>query len=91
MNEISPDDRFVTAEGMDLNEVPDGYVIYDNDNNMVHYLNSTAAIVYQMCDGGQSVAAIAEFIKSAFELDEDIDVQKSMQDMLEAGLICKAE
>ena len=91
MKEISPDDHFITMENMDLNEVPDGYVIYDNDNNMVHYLNSTAAVVYQMCDSNHSVGAIADFIKTAFEVDETVDVEKSVQDMLEAGLIGKAE
>ena len=90
MSEISPGDNYVTVEGMDLNEVPDGYVIYDNDHNMVHYLNSTAAIVYQMCDGKHSVEQITDFIQSAFELDETVDVQQSVQDMLEAGLLCKA-
>lgn len=91
MSEISPGDQFVTVEGMDLNEVPDGYVIYDNDHNMVHYLNSTAAIVYQMCDGKHTIAEITNFVKSAFELNEEVDVQQSVQDMLEAGLLCKAQ
>ena len=91
MNEISPGDNFVTVEGMDLNEVPDGYVIYDNHNNMVHYLNSTAAIVYQMCDGKHTIGEIADFVQSAFELKEEVDVKQSVQDMLEAGLLCKVE
>ncbi len=91
MTEISTGDRFQTLEGMELNEVPDGYVIYDNDNERVHYLNSTAAIVYQMSDGKHSVADIASLLKLAFELDEDVDVATSVQQMLGAGLICRVE
>jgi len=91
MSEISPGDQFVTVDGMDLNEVPDGYVIYDNDHNMVHYLNSTAAIVYQMSDGKHTIGEIADFVRSAFELKEEVDVKQSVQDMLEAGLLCKVE
>jgi len=62
---VSRSDKYKTIDGVDLNEVPDGYVIYDNDANKVHYLNTTAAIVYQLLDGSQTVDTIAELVKQA--------------------------
>ena len=43
----------VRAEGLDVNEVPDGYVIYQTAADRVHYLNKTAAIVFELCDGAR--------------------------------------
>jgi len=88
---VSRSDKYKTIDGVDLNEVPDGYVIYDNDANKVHYLNTTAAIVYQLLDGSQTVDTIAELVKQAFGVDEDVDVTASIENLLEANLICKVE
>ena len=91
MGTISGADKYETIEGVDLNEVPDGYVIYDNEDNKVHYLNTTAAIVYQLLDGKQTVDAIADLIKEAFGSEEDVDITASVENLLEAKLICKVE
>lgn len=91
MGGVSRSDKYKTIDGVDLNEVPDGYVIYDNDANKVHYLNTTAAIVYQLLDGSQTVDTIAELVKQAFGVDEDVDVTTSIENLLEANLICKVE
>lgn len=91
MSQISGRDRFVTVEGVDLNEVPDGYVIYDNQNSRVHYLNTTAAIIYQLSDGNHTVDEISGLLKQAFNLDEDVDVVTSIENMVEANLICRAD
>ena len=90
MAKIEPANRYVTAEGVQPNEVPDGYVIYSKERNEVHYLNTTAVIVYQLCDGKQTVGEISEFIRLAYELDEPVDVKECISSLLEAELICPA-
>jgi hypothetical protein len=55
--------------GLEVNEVPDGLVIYDGDSDRVHYLNHTAAFVFCMCTGGNEEATIAEQMGKAFSLD----------------------
>ena len=90
MAEISREDCFVTVDGMEINEVPDGYVIYDKVSDHVHYLNPTAAIIYQMSDGNRTVGDITEFMKSAFEACKEADVHLSIEDMIKAGLISKS-
>lgn len=89
MDAIQSTDRFRTVEGVDLNEVPDGYVIYDNQANKVHYLNTTAAVIYQLLDGSLTVGEVADLVKEAFSLKEDVDVVPSLENLLEAKLICK--
>jgi len=48
----------------------EGFVVHDASRDVVHYLNQTAAIVLSLCDGSRSTDAIAELVKSQFDLDE---------------------
>jgi len=56
------------SEGLDQNEVPDGYVIYDEARDKVHFLNPTAAAVLELCDGETDVDMIADALRNAFDL-----------------------
>lgn len=58
----------IRADGIEVNEVADGFVVYDRERDRVHYLNPTASLVLEMCTGGNSEAAIARFLQVAYEL-----------------------
>jgi hypothetical protein len=51
-------------------QMPDGVVVYQRETEKVHYLNPTAAIVYERCGTGQSLGQIADYLKAAFSLAE---------------------
>ena len=44
---------------MEVNDVADGLVVFDPVEKQVHYLNNTASIVYELCDGNSDAAGIA--------------------------------
>jgi hypothetical protein len=58
------------ADALEVNEVVDGYVVYQHDRDRVHYLNRTAVIVLELCTGHNDAAAITSFVQQAFELSE---------------------
>jgi Coenzyme PQQ synthesis protein D (PqqD) len=58
-----------TRTDLDVNEVPDGLIIYDGESDRVHYLNHTAALIFCLCTGEYSEAAIAQEVEQAFSLD----------------------
>ncbi len=58
------------ADNLDINTVEDGYVVYQQDQDRIHYLNHTAALVFERCDGKTAVGEILEMIKELFELPE---------------------
>ncbi len=58
------------VDGLDVNEVKDGLVVYDPKTDRVHYLNATASIVFSVCDGAHDRADIARIVGTAFSLDE---------------------
>ena len=62
-------DRPAPANGLDVHEVEDGFVVFDASNDRVHYLNPTATVVFSLCDGTRTTDEVAELVRSAWELD----------------------
>ncbi len=56
-------------DDVEVNEVEDGLVIYDTARDRVHYLNHTAALVFALCTGTNTVDVIAAQVGQAFDLD----------------------
>ncbi|THD50171.1 MAG: PqqD family protein [Bradyrhizobium sp.] len=65
------DETFLAAEGLEITHAPDGCVVYDASREKVHYLNPTAGIVYELCDGANSLRAMSVFLAQAYGLDQD--------------------
>ena len=51
-------------EGLVIQEMPDEILVYDTETNKAHCLNSTAAFVWQACNGKNSVSDIARLFGS---------------------------
>ncbi len=69
--------------------MPDGYVIYQSDREKVHYLNPSAAMVFELCGMGKSVPEIVAFLQSEFALPEapTADVERCIDELGSAELI----
>ncbi|GJM15789.1 MAG: hypothetical protein DHS20C13_11160 [Thermodesulfobacteriota bacterium] len=77
------------ANGIDINEVEDGYVIYQKETDKVHYLNKTAVLVLESCTGGNTIANIGTIVKNAYELPEvpEKEVADCLDTLFQEGLI----
>jgi hypothetical protein len=53
---------------LDVNQIEDGFVIYQADRDRAHYLNHTAVVVLELCDGRRSVSEIAECVRKVYGL-----------------------
>lgn len=58
------------ATDIEINDVADGYIVYQVDKDRVHYLNHTGALVLELCSGENSSDEIPRLIQQAFELSE---------------------
>jgi hypothetical protein len=67
--EFDLDMAFVAGEGLEITHAPDGCVVYDPVAEKVHYLNPTAGVVFELCDGANSARTIGDFLKTAYALD----------------------
>lgn len=82
-------DRFNKIPDLEINQVPDGYVIYQSERDRVHFLNSTAAAILELCDGQHSLLEIAGILQVAYELPaapED-DLKTSVESLVAEGLV----
>ena len=57
-NEMDWDARFARAPGLEINEVTDGFLVYQRDRDRVHFLNATATLVLESCDGRLTAAEL---------------------------------
>ena len=61
-------ERPVKKDGLEIHQVDSQFVIYEAGSDVVHYLNPTAALVLDFCDGGHDAAAIAAGVQEAYGL-----------------------
>ena len=58
------------ADNIEINPVEDGYVIYQADQDRVHYLNKSAVLVLESCTGNNTPEEIEQILQEAFDLPE---------------------
>ena len=77
------------VQNLDVNAVADGYVIYDAERDRVHYLNPTAVILLELCNGQIKTKELPELVRSLYELPETPtkDVHECLEKLLEEGLV----
>jgi len=57
-----------------IKELPDETLVYDTKRDKAHCLNSTAALVWQSCDGNKSVAQLRDVLaaEAGTEVPEEV-------------------
>ena|SRR5665213_855482 len=88
-DQIEPETVFRQADGLELNRVPDGAMIYQAGQERVHFLNPTAVVVLELCAMNKSTHSIEAFVGDAFGLSETPTdtVRACLKSLLEEGLI----
>jgi len=79
----------VQASYLEVHEVPDGYIVYQNDRDRVHYLNKTAAIIFEFCDGKHEPDDIVARVAKAFELGPSAhdEIRAGLDSLVKEGLV----
>ena len=58
------------ADDLEINQVPDGYIVYQPSRDRVHYLNHTAVLVLELCTGRVRAGDMAQLLRNAYDLPE---------------------
>ena len=78
----------VRVTGIEVNDVADGLVVFVAATEQVHYLNSAASIVYELCDGTRSVSAITDEANALLPSESwALSVGTCLEDLIAKGLI----
>ncbi len=79
----------------DLSVRPAGgdVLVRDAANGTVHFLNPTAAVVWDCCDGQTAVSACAARIRASFAIKPDTDLTADIREIVQGferlGLLTK--
>jgi hypothetical protein len=78
-----------SAQGLEINAVADGYIVYQPERDRVHYLNPTAALILELCNGRNAETELPELLQSAFDLSAPPadEVKACLQTLRGEGLI----
>jgi Coenzyme PQQ synthesis protein D (PqqD) len=77
------------ASNLEIHEVPDGYIVYQHELDRVHYLNDTAAVIFEFCDGKLEADDIVGRVMQAFELGPSAhdDIRAGLDSLIKEGLL----
>ena len=77
------------VDEIDVLEMADGFVIYHAARERVHFVNHTAAIVLELCDGTKSDAEIATLVGRCYDLPQppEAEVADCLTQLREEGLV----
>jgi hypothetical protein len=78
------------GQDLDVNEVPDGYIIYQTAADRVHYLNNTAAVVFELCDGSRGAEDIVSRVSKMFEGASESEIEDCIDNLLKEGLVLRS-
>ncbi|HEX5454573.1 MAG TPA: PqqD family protein [Stellaceae bacterium] len=75
--------------GIEINPVTDGYIVYQPDRDRVHYLNQTAALLLELCNGRNPEADLPGLVQSAYGLAAPpiAEVAECLESLRGEGLI----
>lgn len=75
--------------GLDINPAHDGYLVYHQAQDRIHFLNATAVLVLELCNGEVAPDDMAELIKRAYQLPEPPlnDVREVLTQLKAEGLL----
>ena len=67
-------------DGLEINQVEDGFMIYQPERDRVHYLNHTGVLILELCNGRNSPGEIARLLQVAYALTDP--PQKEVNEIL---------
>jgi hypothetical protein len=71
MAEIKLDDKPIRNESCHMEELDDEVLLYNPTNNKTLYINKSASVIWQLCNGELAVEDIITMIQEAYPSDDD--------------------
>jgi len=82
-------DSFEENGPCDAQLMSDGFVVYQEELEKVHYLNPSASAIFELARSGVTVAEMAAYLKETHDLPEAPleDVKTCAADLVDKGLL----
>ena len=82
-------ENLTQVDGLEINQVEDGFIIYHAVRDRVHFLNHTAVFVLELCNGRHEPKEIIEIVRASYSLTEppEEEVWEVLEKLAGEGLI----
>jgi len=76
-------------EALETHLIDDQFVVYEPQADVVHYLNPSAALIFELCDGQHRVSEILELVRDAYSLPGAPveDIMACLASLKSAGIV----
>lgn len=76
------------VDGLDISPAEDGYIVYQPELDRVHFMNATAVLILELCNGKNSEQEIVDLIREGCGLENPAEVVKeTLAKMKTEGLL----
>jgi hypothetical protein len=81
--------RLQQSRDLEISKMPDGYVIYRPSSDGVVFLNMTAAVILELCDGNLTLGDIRSILNEAYDLEAfpQAEFDACVKTLLDQGLV----
>jgi HrpA-like RNA helicase len=77
------------TDGLEINEVADGYIVYQPARDRIHYLNHISVVILELCTGSIKASEIPAFLRDAYDLAEPptAEVEQCLAKFIEEEIV----
>jgi hypothetical protein len=76
------------VDGLDISPAEDGFIVYQPELDRVHFMNATAVLILELCNGKNSEQEIVDLIREEAGLEDPAEVVKeTLTKMKTEGLL----
>src|SRR5262245_38143120 len=68
MANVEDTSTFRQVAGLEISQMPDGWIIYRQETDRVHFLNPTAVLIFELCNGRHTLMEMDTILTTAFAL-----------------------
>ena len=89
----SPDSAvYRQPAGLDVHEADDGLIIFNPETDSVHHLNSTAGVLFLLCETPRDYTSLLDSFTELFEgqVTQTADLDEALSQLVEDGALIKA-
>jgi coenzyme PQQ synthesis protein D (PqqD) len=86
---VENETRYLQAEGLEVTHMPDGWVVYQQQTDRVHFLNPAAALVFELCNGRHTRTEMATILSAAYQLQSPAatEIENCLANLVAEGLV----
>ena len=81
--------QYARADGLEVHEAEDGLIVFNPATDHVHHLNTTAGVIFELCEKPITVSALGKSIQQFYSLQESPQetINASVVELVDKGLL----